>query len=708
MIDIAPRDTFGLIVAIAGATALAFVLYRHTSPTLPLRMRAALGVVRWFAAMIVLLLVIDPRAGIVRTDYRNPVIAVLVDDSRSMALPEPDTKIEAVKRVLSSDFIDRLESRADLRFYAFSGGTVEITPDQLGSLEPVGSRTDLAQGIRTVLDELSVPPSGFIVFTDGAVNFGEDVLNLASTLRSPVDVVGLLQESPTPDISLDKVEVTETAYANTEVPVSLLVSAKGTGPVDVSLAISDSMGTVFSRQVFLAGTGAKTKVEAVVDAGEIGSHDFTVELGGTEAEKVVSNNSGIFSLNVIKGKIRVVMIAPGPSWDFAFAKRSLMLDPNIEVFSLFTSPAAARPKVEGVVPNLSSISDLDVAVVFGGHLPADIAADLRESVRDGTGLVLLLGPDAVALDPDLSPFTLTADGRRGSLLVGVAPTPVGEDHEILRLAQAAGTFSWSDLPPVPVNGSVAGRPEATVLLMGKVERVEVPVLAIMRYGQGRIVGLAAYDLWRWDLIPKGFGLEASPFSQMLLNSIGWLAERDEVRRLSLSASKRTYLAGEPVDLFARAVDENLKPVEGVLLEGDVRNQETGEVSSSFTMTERGGGSHFARIDYLPPGTYRAHVVGHLGGDLYGEEAVDFAIDRRGLEDYGYDGDAVLLRQISRLTGGSFYYAAEAGSLAEMVKPGMVIVKTYGEIRLPLNLIVFLLLAVLLGTEWWLRKRRMLL
>jgi hypothetical protein len=134
MIDIAPRDTIGFVISIAAATLLAVTLYRRTSPTLPLRLRIMLGVLRWFAAVIVLLLVTDPIAHVVRTQYMKPVLAVLVDDSRSMAYPQPEAKIDKVKQALSPDFVNRLESRADLRFYAFSERTVEIAPEAMNSL----------------------------------------------------------------------------------------------------------------------------------------------------------------------------------------------------------------------------------------------------------------------------------------------------------------------------------------------------------------------------------------------------------------------------------------------------------------------------------------------------------------------------------------------------------------------------------------------
>jgi hypothetical protein len=709
MIDITPRDTLGFAASLAVATLIAVILYRRTSPSLPLRLKVALGILRWFAAVIVLLLVTDPVAHVVRTQYRKPVIAVLVDDSRSMAYPEPAAKIDKVKHALSPDFIDRLESKADLRFYAFSERTAEIPPEKVRTLDPEGSRTDLAQGIRTVLEESTVPPSGFIVVSDGSVNYGEDVVTTASTLRSPVYVLAAVPDTSAADISLDRILVDETAYANTDLPVSLLVSARHTGPVEIDVSIRDSTGTVFSRRIALAGTGAKTKVDARIDAGEIGTHLFTVEIDSLPGEPVTSNNTGVFALDVIKGKIRVVLMASRPSWDFAFARRSLEADPNIEVYSMFAGHGGLRPKIDGMVSGLDALPDLDAAVVFGGDLPGTAASELKDLVRGGVGLVIVPGRGPSGLDPELSPFVRSSDASRPALSVDVAATDVGVDHDILRFSQAAGGFSWSELPPLPVDPGIQGaKAEATVLLFGIRDRAEVPVLGIMRYGEGRVVGLAAYDLWRWDLVPKGFGLEASPFSQILLNSIGWLTERDEVRRLSLSTSKKTYLWGEPIDLFARTVNENLQPVDGVSLEGDIKDRETGTPLKHFSMADMGGGSHLARIDFLPPGPYRISVSAHLGKEVYAEESLDLTVDRRGLEDFDYDGDRALLAQVSRLTGGAYYDVSEADRLAEEINPGMVIVRRPRELRLGLSLPVFLVLTALLGLEWLFRKRRMLL
>ena len=78
MIDASWRDILVFAAAIAGATILAIVLYRRTSPTLPLRLRLLLGVLRWLAAAL-----------IIRWRYRAAVSRLMLAHSgQDQPLPE--------------------------------------------------------------------------------------------------------------------------------------------------------------------------------------------------------------------------------------------------------------------------------------------------------------------------------------------------------------------------------------------------------------------------------------------------------------------------------------------------------------------------------------------------------------------------------------------------------------------------------------------
>jgi hypothetical protein len=98
----------------------------------------------------------------------------------------------------------------------------------------------------------------------------------------------------------------------------------------------------------------------------------------------------------------------------------------------------------------------------------------------------------------------------------------------------------------------------------------------------------------------------------------------------------------------------------------------------------------------------------VDGDIYAEERVEFTVGERGLEDSGFDGDNLLLKQLARTTGGASYAIGEVDRLASDLNPGMVVTKSFKELRLRLTLPTFVILVMLLGLEWFIRKRNMLI
>lgn len=709
MLDASWRDILAITTAVAGATILAIVLYRRTSPTLPGRLRLLLGILRWLAAALIILLVTDPSVRLIREQYTRPVVAVMLDNSRSMALPDAEAKFALARDALSEKLTGPLAERADIRFFTFSDLAVEIGPDGLEGLRPEGSRTDIVGGMKSAIEAIGSKPSAFVVLSDGAFNFGEDVLHFSASLRTPVHTVSVAAQDATPDISVDRLDVTESAYANSDIKVGVVISGSHSGAFETELTIRDSAGVVATTPVVLPGSGAKTRVYVDVNAGGIGVHEFSVVLSPMKDELVTENNAAPFSVRVIKGRIKVGLIASGPSWDFAFARRCLMADPNIEVATLFTGEEAGLLKLEGESGSAGIVPDLDVAVVLGDAARGATGQGIRDFIWNGGGALFIAGGGKAAPGEEMSPFTAAAERKSGERLYSPALTEAGIGHEIMRLEGTEAVFSWSDLPPVPVDDAVgAARKEATVLISAEKDGARVPMFAVMKFGRGRIAAFSASDLWRWDFIPKSFGAVASPFSQLLINSVGWLTEREETKRLAVSSSSGIYEQGEPADLSAQVTDENLKPLEQAVVEGELIERGRGEVVREFTMVNRGGGSHFASLDLLPPADYEAHLRASVDGQIYAEDTVEFIVGERGLEDSGFDGDDLLMEQLARTTGGASYTIGEVDRLASDFNPGMVVTKSFRELRLRLRLPTFVVLVLLLGLEWFIRKRNMLI
>lgn len=677
---------------------------------MPLRTRVVLGTLRWAAAFIILLFVTDPTLRLTRTENRKPVIAVLLDASRSMVYPDTAAKMAKLKAALSDDAVNTLNGKGDVRFFTFADRVTELSATEISGVDAQGSRTDLVAGIKAVLERVEAKPSAFVVFSDGGVNFGDDAVHFAGSLRVPIHSVSLAKVDPTPDISIDRIETSGLAYANTDVPIWINLSGRGANEIETELSLSDSAGTLLTRPVSVPGGGATSRIMLSVSAGDIGVHRFKAHLNAFDGEDVVANNSAAFALKVVKGKVRVCLVAPAPSWDFAFARRCLEEAPNIEVMVLFTATGTVHPRLPEVIGDLGRVlPDLDVLVVLRGAELGPAFEEVRQFVSGGGGVLFLSGQDGAQAFAEMSPFTISSTSKPRTALYAPVVADAGADHEIMTTEPGVVGGLWASLPPVPVDGVVAGlRDDSTVLLSGTSGGETLPLLAIRRYGAGRVVGFSAYDLWRWDFIPKGFRIESSPFSGLLLNSVGWLVEREEARHLSLSTSKRTYFWGEPVDIFARVTDENLKPLSGVLVDGEIREASGGDVIRSFAMSDRGGGSHSARTDLLAPGRYVVRARARAAGSVIGREALEFTIDERGLEDLSFDGDEPLIRAVSAASGGMACRIEETDDLLQAINPGTVVHRSHKELNFKLSLWSFLLLIGILGIEWLVRKRKLLI
>lgn len=709
MIEISGRAAAELAACFLVAGGGAYLLYRRTTPSTPRGLRAALGIGRFIALFLVLLLAIDPVIWVKRTESSEPVVLVMLDDSGSMAHPSLSAKMDTAKAALSSGLIEALESKASVRGFTFSDRVAEQSLAELGNVSPRGSRTDLVSGLEFALERLDGLPAEIVIVTDGGVNFGKDALHYCAGLRVPVHTISVAEVMPTPDLSVDRLEFSEMAYAGSDVPLEIYLSGRNDAPVETRLSVRDSTGTVYEEVVSVPGGGARLKRMAEINAGETGLHRYSVFLDAFEGEEVVRNNAKTFSLRVIKGKIRACVVAPGPSWDFAFTRRNLIYDPNVEVYAHFTRGGARPVDIPDMIGELGPrLSELDAVVVMGGVDFQGIAADLTRFVSDGGGLLLLSAGGGVAHLEDLNPIaTARAATSRQRDPVTALVTEAGMQHEIMNIGGTFRADIWADLPPLPLaENAGAARREASILLRSE-ESPPVPVLAAMRFGSGKVCAFTCSELWRWDLSTVGFGLDVPLYRGLLGSMIKWLVRREEAERVSLTSPRIDYEWGEPVDFVLRVVDESLKGLAGASVEGEIISEETGETAVALQFDERGPGNFSARVDFLPPGRYTARARASEGREAIGAGALSFNIDSRGLEDVGFDGDDVLLTEISAVTGGGHYPVEDAARLADEINPGEVVVNKLDEMRLYLGLSTFIFILALLAVEWLVRKRHML-
>ncbi|HEY5056772.1 MAG TPA: hypothetical protein VII58_11470, partial [Acidobacteriaceae bacterium] len=215
------------------------------------------------AALVALLLTLlwEPAITVAELKSQQNIIAVLLDDSRSMAIADAGadakTPREAVVlKTLEDGVLDGLKKKFQVREYRLDGGLTreEGTPpfrDEAAkgwATRESAAATHINAGLRQLLNETSDLPLGAVVLlSDGAENgaggagggIDADTINALHNRRLPVHTIGFGKEKPLHDLELDDAAVAVKAMAGAKVTVTVSFHQHGYTGQKATLDIKD-------------------------------------------------------------------------------------------------------------------------------------------------------------------------------------------------------------------------------------------------------------------------------------------------------------------------------------------------------------------------------------------------------------------------------------------------------------------------------------
>src|SRR4030088_2990771 len=255
-----------LIVAAAGGLAL-LVRWRmrDAAPTLrSWRAWAVWGTQSAFVALVLLLLWQPAMAGGGRGSQQT-IVAVVVDDSRSMAIADNGgkTREAAALTALQDGVLSGLQKRFQTRIYKLGSGVSRV--DALNGIAPTENATHIGDGLKQLATETSDLPIGAVLLlTDGGQNtagmgdsgIGLDALQALRNRRLPGHTVGFGSLEHAHDVELENVSVAASAIANARLAATLSFTQHGYAGQKAMLTIRDGEKTLAARAVTLAANGA--------------------------------------------------------------------------------------------------------------------------------------------------------------------------------------------------------------------------------------------------------------------------------------------------------------------------------------------------------------------------------------------------------------------------------------------------------------------
>jgi uncharacterized membrane protein len=721
-----------LLLIVACAAGLAVIIWSRLPAAAAAHISKWRGGAIWLLQSLliatVLVLLWQPAITVAELAPQQNVIAVVLDDSRSMAIADSGSdgktpREAAAQKALEDGVLAGLQKKFQTRLYRLDTRVAQAAA--LKDIQPAAPATHLNDSLRQLTSDTSDLPIGAVVLlSDGSDNSGDLALETIRALRNrrlPVHTVGFGKEQLAHDVELSNVSVATRAMADSRIPATVTFHQRGYAGSKALLLVRDGDKTVGSREITFNSEGASQVETVFFSPGGAGVKSLHFQLGPLPGEENLANNSIERLLGVTDDKRRILYVEGEPRWEYKFIRRAEDDDKIVQVASMLRTTenkiyrqGISDPKeLENGFPvrpeDLFSYDGIIVGSVEAGYFSPLQQELLREFVdRRGGGLLFLGGR-----------FSLSDGGWSGSSLVDLLPTilpksrntfhrnpataeltAAGSDSPITRLMDdpAKNIDRWKKLTYL-MDYQDAGTPKpgATVLAELNSGSRKLPLLVTQNYGRGRTAVMATSGTWRWQMSQPLGDPAHDLFWQQLLR---WLV-LDSPGQVVVTAPGQTLMDDSQIQLTANVRDKDYMPITDAKVTAHLIGPDGLSALVDMTPAADTPGVFRANWTAEKPGSYLAEVTasGQTENGTLPFERIDGVA-----ENFHTEQNRELLEKLASETGGRYWKPDELTRLPNEISysDAGISVRDIKELwNMP---VVFLWLLFLMSAEWLLRRK----
>lgn len=693
-------------------------------------------------ALIALLLFLlwHPALSVATLRPQQNVVAVLVDDSRSMSITdESGTRLAREESVLNGGLLKSLGERFQVRLYKFGSDLQRIgiqKPLPVSGAEPA---TRIGNTLERVLAESSSLPLGAIVLlSDGADNSGgidRDTIEAIRRQRIPVHTVGFGREHPQRDVEITDAVLPARALPQSRLTAVVTLQSYGLSGTKARLSVRDAGKVLAAQDVTLKADGALQSESITFNVGAADQKTLEIGIDPISGEDNLLNNKLNRLVSVQARKPRILYFDGEPQWEYKFVRRAMDDNPDIVVFSMvrptqnkiYTQPCPAGGCPEGFKEDKKELADgfpskpedlfafqgLMLANVEAGYFTPTQQQMIHDFVDRRGGGLLFMGGRASLSDggyqnsmlADLVPTKLPANkGTFHRDFSKVELAPAGRDSVLTRLDDnpERNIQRWKEIPMV-ADYQEAGEPKpgATVLLnVIPSGRSAMPLLVTEPYGHGRTAVFATGGSWRWKMwMPHDDKTHATFWQQMFRYLV-----TDTPSQVTATTPKSVLADETQVPVRVEVRDKDYKPLSTARVQARFLEPDGSSATIELAPQPLEEGVYTGTWTAEKPGTYVAEILAGQDQQEIGRDVFAFRREDGVAENFHTGQNRDLLQKLSQETGGKYYTAADASKLANEIsysEAGITSRETRDLWDMP---IIFLLALCIRGSEWLLRRK----
>ncbi len=537
-----------------------------------------------------------------------------------------------------------------------------------------------------------------IVATDGAINRGRNPLYVPADSKAPLSVIALGDTIRKTDLQIRDVFHNSISYLGDKFTVQTDLAAMrlqgATSFLEVR-QILDNQNVLLEKIPVNINSDAwfETK-EIIIEARQSGVQRYRLQLSQVKNEVNYTNNVRDFFVEVIDGRLKVLLLANSPHPDLAVWKAALLEQKNYEVDIRMAADFSAGklsgydlvilhqlPSSKNLIhPVLDEIKKLQIPKIFVAGYQTDLyalnnAQDLLKIDFAGNR-----SPNEVTMlyNPGFNSFKTSEDLRKKLEVFSPLVSPFGE---------------------------YMASPSAQILAYQKIGRIETqyPLILMGEANDIRTVVIAGEGMWKWQLYDQLQNGSKEITHELLSQLSQYAATKSDKRKFRVTTPKKIFTELEDISFQAELYNDNYELINTPEVFISVRNQDKEEFDFTFNTS---GDAYALQIGRFPEGTYTYVANTELNGVKLTHEG-KFVVQPVQLESLSSTADHGLLRQLASQNGGSFVYPDQMAQLADQIlandsiKP-VLYSSTQTRPLIHLKWLCLILLTAL-SLEWFLRR-----
>ncbi len=678
-----------LLPCFIAAALYSWLLYGKTTPYTKIT-RYILATIRFVCVLALCLFLVNPLLKNSTRRVEKPIVLIAQDNSSSLLFTKYKESYKTDYLVALKELSNELSKDYTVKNYTFGKTLTENRTIDFSAPE-----TDLSQVI-TELDNAYVNQNvgALIMATDGIYTTGTNPIYSTANLKFPVYMVAMGDTTPQKDALIAGVDYNKIAYYKNDFRLVITVAVHGYKNTSSSLSVSGNKGTIFTKNILINDANYRIEIPVDIQANTLGFQQYTIKLRPLDNEITLENNTQTLFVEVVDGKQKVLLVAAAAHPDIAALKQSIETNENYQVDMLYAADV-----------NLSTIGQYNLAILHQLPSAQYTAAPLWAALQKNAIATWFIIGNQTSTDIFNNLKTgLSITGTRNS--TNEVQAIISPDFFGYTLTEATST-SLTRLAPLNVPfGNYELQTNFSTLLQQRIGSVStrLPLLAVGEGNSSKLAFLCGEGLWKWRLGNYAETQNHDAFNELIGKTVQYLTTKNDKRKFRVRMDNNQVYENTDLLFYAELYNDTYELVNTPDVALTITNQTGKKYAFTFSKTDK---SYQLNAGVLPIGSYTYAAVTKLGNKAH-QATGAFVIQPQNSEQLQTTADHQLLNTIAQKTGGIMAYPINMQTISNSIKANELIKPISYEQKRLRDLIntqwLFAIIVLLLGTEWFMRKR----